>query len=145
MSSDSLLEDKLSYMVLLILLHISESGTKCTQSLGNPPRVTSNASSVDVLSLFRCLVLMSATCENTLSTSALECGNVRSDFTNKQIVGNLTSSISLQNQSIWSLLGLKVIERSVNDNWCHSSSKLTNKVVSSIFGNLSDDCGTLSS
>ena len=75
MSSDSLLEDELSYMVLLILLHISESGTKCTQSLGNPPQVTSNASSVDVLSLFLCLVLMSATCENTLSTSVFECGN----------------------------------------------------------------------
>ena len=77
MSSDSLLDDEISYMVLVILLHVSESGTKCTQSLGKPPQVTSNVSSVDVFSLFRCLVLMSATCENTLSTSALECGNTR--------------------------------------------------------------------
>ena len=62
-SSDLLLDDELSYMVLLILLHISESGAKCTQSLGKPPQVTSNASSIDVLSLFQCLVLISATCE----------------------------------------------------------------------------------
>ena len=71
--------------------HPSKSGTKCTQSLGNPSWVTNRESSVDVLSLFLCLVLISATWENTLSTSALEWGKAKSDFINRVIIGTQQS------------------------------------------------------